>query len=407
MSTQSRRNSVPSSPRSNNMSNEPITSISIPRFALTQPSGSRAFYAFHITLAGPVRSWTVKKRYSELLALHTKLVELLPKSDPGTPFPPKDGIASGLWGLLGNTDEGKVEERAKGLEEWLKSVVSASDPRWRRSDVWLEFFGLPTNNTRVNGAHGGGEAGSPSLDSRAWLDEHDALVGTASEIRSLVSRRNATGTGRNEALQAGFEAKRLMSNLVRGVETLGNGLKDAGKTGLSRMEIDRRVDMVERLKGQKDELGKMLAMPISARASTPELSANSSASPSFASSTSSFSTNGVDPERSALLGSAAQPTPRSSRKFGNSTGPKTLETDETREQDNGGLLQLQKTKMEEQDSALDSLTSVIRRQKQIAGLIGDELDMQNRMLDELDADVDKVEGRLKSAGKKLDKVLKG
>lgn len=60
--------------------------------------------------------------------------------------------------------------------------------------------------------------------------------------------------------------------------------------------------------------------------------------------------------------------------------------------------------MTNQDQQLDDLMSTLKRQAQIGSAIGEELDYQNKLLDELDADVDRTRAKLKKTGKTLVKV---
>lgn len=60
--------------------------------------------------------------------------------------------------------------------------------------------------------------------------------------------------------------------------------------------------------------------------------------------------------------------------------------------------------MTNQDDQLDQLAQVLGRQKQIGLAITDELDLQNKMLEDLDADVDRTKAKLKKTGKTLVKV---
>ena len=89
-------------------------------------------------------------------------------------------------------------------------------------------------------------------------------------------------------------------------------------------------------------------------------------------------------------------------------GPRVLgkpqETEQTRNLDNQGLVQLQKEEMTVQDEQLEQLMSVLKRQGQIGQAIGDELDYQNKLLEDLDADVDRTRAKLKKTGKTLVKV---
>ncbi|KAF6752831.1 soluble N-ethylmaleimide-sensitive factor attachment protein receptor [Ephemerocybe angulata] len=77
------------------------------------------------------------------------------------------------------------------------------------------------------------------------------------------------------------------------------------------------------------------------------------------------------------------------------------------EEDAGVLLQTQRFMMEEQDQRLDELSHSINRQHHISVQIGDELEVHEGLLEELDGGVDRTSGRLGSAKRKLDGVAKG
>eukprot|EP00842_Homolaphlyctis_polyrhiza_P005816 jgi/Hompol1/6235/HPOL_004894-RA len=100
---------------------------------------------------------------------------------------------------------------------------------------------------------------------------------------------------------------------------------------------------------------------------------------------------------------SSSPT-RSSRRFGNSNA-QPAETDETRPLSNQGLLELQRATLKQQDTEIDSLAAIIRRQREIGQAIGDELDSQNQYLDEIDRTVDKVQTNLKTSDKKVQRIL--
>lgn len=53
--------------------------------------------------------------------------------------------------------------------------------------------------------------------------------------------------------------------------------------------------------------------------------------------------------------------------------------------------------MEDQDSQLDQMMRVVQRQKEMGLAIGDELDLQNEMLNELDQRADLTRAKLKGA----------
>ena len=69
-------------------------------------------------------------------------------------------------------------------------------------------------------------------------------------------------------------------------------------------------------------------------------------------------------------------------------------------------MRLQRTLRDEQDQHLESLSQVLGRQKQLGQMIGDELDLQNELLEDLDTDVDRTRGRMGRTMNTLDKVSK-
>jgi regulator of vacuolar morphogenesis len=69
-------------------------------------------------------------------------------------------------------------------------------------------------------------------------------------------------------------------------------------------------------------------------------------------------------------------------------------------------LTLQKKTMSQQDESLDVLADIIKRQKEIGMTIGNELDLQNQLLGEVNDDVTRVGDRMAIAGKKLDRVAR-
>lgn len=76
------------------------------------------------------------------------------------------------------------------------------------------------------------------------------------------------------------------------------------------------------------------------------------------------------------------------------------------ELDNHQVLQLHNRVMEEQDESLDRLSESIRTQRELSIQIGDELDTHVQLLDEVDGMVDRHQGRLNQAKRKLDHVAK-
>ncbi|KAF7522211.1 hypothetical protein G7054_g12207 [Neopestalotiopsis clavispora] len=60
--------------------------------------------------------------------------------------------------------------------------------------------------------------------------------------------------------------------------------------------------------------------------------------------------------------------------------------------------------MDQQDAQLDALGVSIARQRELSMQIGDELDEQVAMLDEVDVVVDRHQGRMDRARRRVDKI---
>lgn len=74
--------------------------------------------------------------------------------------------------------------------------------------------------------------------------------------------------------------------------------------------------------------------------------------------------------------------------------------------ESGELMKVQRSMREEQDQHLESLSQVLARQKVLGEMIGDELELQSELLDDLDSGVDRTKSRLSKTNKTLDKVGK-
>ena len=81
-----------------------------------------------------------------------------------------------------------------------------------------------------------------------------------------------------------------------------------------------------------------------------------------------------------------------------------METERTRELDNEGVLQLQKQIIQEQDEDLVDLTTVVKRMRQMGVAINEEIVEQNAMLGLLEEDVERVDGKIRIAKKRVDKI---
>jgi regulator of vacuolar morphogenesis len=72
--------------------------------------------------------------------------------------------------------------------------------------------------------------------------------------------------------------------------------------------------------------------------------------------------------------------------------------------DDRGVVQLQKQKIKDQDSTLDNLSATLTRQKHIGLAISTEIEEQNKILDQMNDDVDRVSGKIKKATKTMERL---
>jgi regulator of vacuolar morphogenesis len=107
------------------------------------------------------------------------------------------------------------------------------------------------------------------------------------------------------------------------------------------------------------------------------------------------------PDKSSLLTSSTSTSKPSGRGGGRVLGK---ETNETRELDNQGVLQLQQQKMHEQDLDVDEIRKIVQRQRELGERINEELEVQNEMLRMVDEDVDRVKGKIDVAKRRIGKI---
>jgi regulator of vacuolar morphogenesis len=332
--------------------------------------------AYRIEVQASVRSWQMWRRYSEFDELNTELTKL-------TSFDPPANLPSKHIFSFRKNDAKILEERRIGLETYLRAIVGSKDSQWRDTTVFKEFLGVPT------GKYGGVEGGPVTqFTLSSWLDEQADLLTLVRDIRADINKRNALADMGDVSGShiSNVQAKKKLVALLDRIGTLAKGLEALGMRGMTQGELQRRGDMIARLQDDCEKLGKMV---IAARqASRPLTSATHDRSPA----------SHID--RASLLTSPPSASSKRSvttRVFG---GPP-QETEVTRPLDDEGLLQLQKTQVDEQDNQLAQLTGILRRQRQLGTAISSEIEQQNEMLDDLSNNVDRVGSKLGAANKQL------
>ena len=361
----------------------PNLEIFIPTTSVSPTSPPHTLY--NITLRLPLRSFTLSKRYSDFSSFHSALVSQT-TAPPPAPLPAKSWFANTL------SNATLREERRAGLEEYLRAINDAEDPRWRTSSAWRAFLNLP-NTSATGGAPakntatklhaaitdpGSGASGQAITDPTLWLDCFRDMKAHLQDARLHLTRRDQETTPQKQhessaaAKSSLVRAGSLIAALEEGLRNLGdygrNGGDGNGSGGqgdgilLGEGELRRRKDLLVNARKERDGLEDLLnAMAAKGRLDTAVASME---------------------DKEALVGSASRKPARSGRVLGK-------ETERTRELDNKGVLQLQRETMEDQDMGLEELRKIVARQKELGIAINGELQVQNDLLKLADEDVDR------------------
>ncbi|PGH05072.1 hypothetical protein GX51_03170 [Blastomyces parvus] len=360
----------------------PAVEISIPTTSLSTPPNPYTIY--HISIRLPLRTFTIHKRYSDFLAFHSLLTSQV-TAPPPAPLPGKS------WFVNTNSNPVYREKRREGLETYLRAINEAEDPQWRNSTAWRAFLNLPSaalsngsSRTSFNlhaaaTTPGAGGNAAPITDPTTWLDCYRDVKAQLHDARLHLTRRDQAATPQKQhecSAQAKSSLVRvgtLLTGLDDGLKNLGDG-STWGGSKLGSGELRRRKDLLSSARKEKDGLENLLnAMTAKSKLDNAVASAQ---------------------DKEALVGAAK---PRPGRILGK-------ETEQTRELDNQGVLQLQKQVMENQDLSLEELRKVIARQKELGVAIHNELEIQNEMLKMVDEDADRVNRKVQIGKKRVGKI---
>jgi regulator of vacuolar morphogenesis len=343
-------------------------------------SDPKPHIVYNIEIQAHVRKWNMWRRYSEFVDLNTELTQST-GSTPPAQLPPKHSLSL----LRSRRDAKLLEERRAGLEGYLRAIVSVKDDKWRESLAFREFLGVPIGRQGI---------GLPSqFTSSSWLDERIELQAHIRDARADINKRDALSDRGDVAAshKASVDAKKKLAGIISRIGTLGQGLQELGLGGMSGGELQRRTDMVAQLQDDCEKLGKMATV---ARQTSRGLGIGGSGA-------SATRVPAPETDRESLLGGPSlKPF---ARVFG-AAPAKPQETEATRPLDDRGLFQLHEQQMQQQDSELSQLSTILQRQKQLGQAIGNELAIQIEMLDDLDNEVDSVRRKLTNANRQVNKL---
>ncbi|CAH7671483.1 hypothetical protein BY996DRAFT_6429786 [Phakopsora pachyrhizi] len=394
-----------------------VQAIYVRSYSIVRGQGnSKPFVLYTIEVSTKLRSFEVRRRYSEFEELWNELKtglgsDLARRWLPA--LPPKTttlmGYFTGSNKILAQPE--KLAERQAGLERWLKTILVHKELKGHtaRNKKLMEFLELDLASKSA-GPSDSNEAHPITFTSQTWLTDYNETRSSIQEIYDIVSRRdeslqkNTLDSKSSTAIEVNrinLDAKKLLASVNSRVGSLADGLqqlskpKDSkGKAALTDGEVSRRAKLISSLQDDCERLGKMTVL------------ARSDLGAGFHQGSKAILSDSSSRDRLELLGRLnGRPT---TRVLGSPSGlagdSPPQETSETRQLNNRQLMetQLNETITKAQDSKLRSLTKVLLRQKRIGLMINQELLEQNEILDELTSNVDVTSNKLKEARKKID-----
>ncbi|GAA5905719.1 Vam7p [Sporobolomyces salmoneus] len=376
-----------------------IQSISVPSYLkISSPTPAHVVYTLSISL--PSRSYTIQHRYSSFVLLSQTLTSSC-GAPPPNPLPPKH--PSSWFNPLtrfgsNNLTEEQLEERREGLERWLRSILSARDPRWRSSKTFQEFLVAPPEKDSSSASSKGETAGltdDREWTSTGWTEEYKSLEDSTRNLRTKLDERDFQLLSNDSTAHASAKtAKTSLVEIVSRLGALAKGLEWLAKKGkMTDGEIRRRSELLQRMQGDLEELGRKTG-------NAPRIGAGRRGGGTARAGEEEMENPSV--ARRALLGSSSSKA--TTRVLGGGGGGPAQETAETRPLDDQGVMQLQQQYMDDQDSKLESLTAALRRQRHLGEMINQELALQEDVIDQLERGTDRVSGKIKSASKQMKRL---
>lgn len=201
-----------------------------------------------------------------------------------------------------------------------------------------------------------------------WLQNYDATCRLAQEIAENIHERNRQQrTGGNPAkinMSLRASLQKLKQNISQLKESL---LRASSSRRIMQSEADRRQNLVDDLVTKDKQLNATFKGDVTE----------------------------AEPSRSTLMSSPAAAT-------GGPVNPWLInESEETRGLSFGDIKQQQQRIIEVQDAGLDALAEVISRQKMMGQEIGNELEEQNEIIDDLSLLVDKTDDRIRGETRRV------
>ncbi|XP_029456187.1 syntaxin-8 isoform X4 [Rhinatrema bivittatum] len=204
-----------------------------------------------------------------------------------------------------------------------------------------------------------------------WLATYDVTCHLAQDIAEKIHERNRCQRRGENPAKVNMALRTLLQNLKEKIEYLKDSLLRAVSTRqITQLEGDRRQNLVDDLLTREKQLQ------------------------------ASYKNEGTEPDliRSSLMTGKCH--------HGVSNPWLLEEPEETRGLGFGEIRQQQQRIIAEQDAGLDALSSVLSRQKQMGQDIGNELDEQNEIIDDLTNLVENTDDKIRTQTRRVKLVDK-
>ncbi|AAD34675.1 ESTs gb/F15498, gb/H37515, gb/T41906, gb/T22448, gb/W43356 and gb/T20739 come from this gene [Arabidopsis thaliana] len=191
--------------------------------------------------------------------------------------------------------------------------------------------------------------------SDSWMRAYNEALKLSEEINGMISERSSSAVTGPDAQRRASAIRRKITIFGNKLDSLQSLLAEIHGKPISEKEMNRRKDMVGNLRSKANQMANALNM-------------------------SNFA------NRDSLLGPDIKPDDSMSRVTG---------------MDNQGIVGYQRQVMREQDEGLEQLEGTVMSTKHIALAVSEELDLQTRLIDDLDYHVDVTDSRLRRVQKSL------
>eukprot|EP00071_Canis_lupus_P040724 XP_022274281.1 syntaxin-8 isoform X2 [Canis lupus familiaris] len=202
-----------------------------------------------------------------------------------------------------------------------------------------------------------------------WFSTYDSTCQIAQEIAEKIQQQNQYERNGENTIRLTVTIRTLLQNLKEKIALLKDLLLNAVSTHqITQLEGDRRQNLLDELVTRERLL------------------------------VASFKNEGAEPDliRSSLMTGGAKRGVANPWLFEEPEETRGLGFDEIRQQ--------QQKIIQEQDAGLDALSSIISRQKQMGKEIGNELDEQNEIIDDLANLVENTDGKLRTETRRVNMV---